>query len=337
MPVDRRMLPSPPLITVVIPTRDRPHMLPKAVASALEWSCAQPERIEVIVVPSGDDTSWEQSLAPFADDVRLRVLPSVAGNANAARNAGLDQANGVYVRFLDDDDYLLPGASGQVERAEQDHLEVCSGVVFCVDEDDTDLGPLRDASSEDFVQAILGFSSLNLPVGNLFLRAAIGGTRWDPGIGRLQDLAWMCSLAATREWRWGRHEEPCGVWFQHQGPRVSAASLGRHRSRMAIASIRNLYTSLEADGRLNKARATAVARLLWKFVYSGFPFHPLHWHHVARYAVAISPETRVHRLRWAPGWFPAIGLEWLLLPGRMAISRFRRILGETRTTHRRKL
>lgn len=328
---------SGPLVSVIIPTRNRPHLLPKAVASALQWACAEAERTEVIVVPSGTDTSWRESLTPFAGDQRLRVLPPVPGNANDARNAGFAEARGKYVRFLDDDDYLLSGAIGQVERAERDRIEICSGLVLSVDRDGSDLGALPQPESNDFSRAILGFTSLNLPVGNLFLREACTGIRWDPGVERLQDLAWMCSLASTRDLRWARHLEPCGVWFQHDGDRVSSANLARHKSSAAISAIQNLCSAFEAQGKLDDGRKAAIANFLWEFIFPGFPFHPLHWHKIARYASAISPETRPHRLAWTPEWLPALAAEWILLPVRASRVRYRNWRNHARSTHRRTL
>jgi hypothetical protein len=307
------------------------------VRSALDCACAQPEGVEVIVVPSGDDASLEQSLAAFRSDRRLRVLPAVAGNANAARNAGMEEARGKYIRFLDDDDYLLPAASAQLKRAQREGLEICSGSVLCVDQDGADLGTLPCPSTPDFVQAVLGLSSLNLPVGNLFLRAACAAARWDPAVDRLQDLAWMCSLASLREWRWGQLEAPCGVWFQHSGPRVSSLRLGRHKSEKALAAILGMHKRLQAQGRLDGARAGAIARFLWAFVYSGFPFHPLHWHRIARIAAAINPQASAHRLAWVPRWLPAIAVEWMLLPARATSARIRMLLDVVRPRYRRML
>ncbi len=92
---------SHPLISIIIPTHNRPHLLPKAVESALNQTY---QALEVIVV---DDGSQEQATLP--DDPRLRViyLDKNVGGA-AARNVGTKAASGRWVTYLDDDDYLLP-------------------------------------------------------------------------------------------------------------------------------------------------------------------------------------------------------------------------------------
>ena len=92
---------SNPALSIIIPTRDRPHLLPRAVKSALEQTFAD---LEVIVV---DDASTQ--LVELPEDPRLRIirLSKPRGGA-AARNVGTDAAIGRWVMYLDDDDRLLP-------------------------------------------------------------------------------------------------------------------------------------------------------------------------------------------------------------------------------------
>jgi glycosyltransferase involved in cell wall biosynthesis len=90
-----------PAATIVIPTRDRPRLLERAVASALAQSVGD---LQVVVV---DDGSTRPVRLP--PDPRLEVVraPRPLG-ASAARNLGLRQAAGPWVTFTDDDDELLP-------------------------------------------------------------------------------------------------------------------------------------------------------------------------------------------------------------------------------------
>jgi len=103
-----------PLISVIIPTVNRPRWLPRAVDSALAGM--KSGEVEVIVVPNGPDKSWRESLQPYEGNKYVRVFPIPEPNANIARNAGLAVSTGAFVRFLDDDDYLIPeGANKQYE------------------------------------------------------------------------------------------------------------------------------------------------------------------------------------------------------------------------------
>lgn len=91
-------------VSLIIPTFDRPHLLPRAVESALRAG----RDVEVIVV---DDASRDRTAGVCAalggiKYVRLEHNQGVAG----ARNVGLLESTGDYVAFLDDDDQRLPGS-----------------------------------------------------------------------------------------------------------------------------------------------------------------------------------------------------------------------------------
>ena len=93
------------LVSAVIPTRNRPSMASKAARSALAQTI---KSIEVIVVVDGPDEATVNELKQI-EDPRLRViaLPVNLG-PSGARNAGVKEAKGTWIAFLDDDDEWLP-------------------------------------------------------------------------------------------------------------------------------------------------------------------------------------------------------------------------------------
>jgi glycosyltransferase involved in cell wall biosynthesis len=97
---------SQPQVSVVIPTRSRPHLVPRAVRSALAQTVTD---IEVIVVIDGPDEVTRPALVAELADPRLRLVQLAAsGGAPAARNAGVRHARASWVALLDDDDEWLP-------------------------------------------------------------------------------------------------------------------------------------------------------------------------------------------------------------------------------------
>ncbi|HZI60504.1 MAG TPA: glycosyltransferase family 2 protein, partial [Pyrinomonadaceae bacterium] len=95
-----------PLLSVVIPTWNRAHVVCEAIESALNQRAG---KVEVIVV---DDCSTDATVALVKKTFssRVQVLPVTArGGQGAARNAGAFRASGEYVGFLDSDDIWLPG------------------------------------------------------------------------------------------------------------------------------------------------------------------------------------------------------------------------------------
>jgi len=100
---------------VVVPTRDRAHLVEAALGSVLR----QPDvALEVVVVDAGsvDETPEVLRRLARADDrVRVVQLDSPAG-PSVARNRGLDAAAGDLVGFLDDDDEWMPYAAAAAAR-----------------------------------------------------------------------------------------------------------------------------------------------------------------------------------------------------------------------------
>lgn len=96
-----------PELTVVIPTKDRPTMLPRAIQSVLD----QVEDVEVIVVDDGSTPANAEAIRRVcASDARIRLLRNeVPHGAPHGRNQGLAVAEGGYWATLDDDDQWLPG------------------------------------------------------------------------------------------------------------------------------------------------------------------------------------------------------------------------------------
>lgn len=93
-----------PLVSVIIPTRNRAHLLQRTLKSVLKQST---ENLEVIVV---DDGSTDSTGAfAVAADPRVSVLrnPKPTG-VSAARNRGIAAARGEWIAFCDDDDLWAP-------------------------------------------------------------------------------------------------------------------------------------------------------------------------------------------------------------------------------------
>lgn len=90
-----------PRVSVVVPTRDRPHLLADAVESVRRQSRSD---WELIIVDDGS----REVVAPVieaAGDPRVRVLRLDPGRgASEARNRGMRVGTAEFVAFLDDDD-----------------------------------------------------------------------------------------------------------------------------------------------------------------------------------------------------------------------------------------
>jgi glycosyltransferase involved in cell wall biosynthesis len=94
-----------PLVSIVVPTVNRPQMLFRALQSIFNQSF---QDFEVVVVNDAG-TEAESVVRKFCyrDNVTYHRHPANRGLA-AARNAGIRLARGKYISYLDDDDFLYP-------------------------------------------------------------------------------------------------------------------------------------------------------------------------------------------------------------------------------------
>jgi glycosyltransferase involved in cell wall biosynthesis len=116
-----------PLVSVVIPTYNRADALPASVRSVLGQTVGD---LEVIVVDDGSTDHTPVVLRDLGDErVRHTRLPENRG-ANAARNAGIEQARGRYIAFQDsDDEWLSSKLEKQLSTTEM--LPHGVGIVYC--------------------------------------------------------------------------------------------------------------------------------------------------------------------------------------------------------------
>jgi glycosyltransferase involved in cell wall biosynthesis len=116
-----------PGISVIIPTHNRPELLPRAI----EGARAGGTDIEIIVVDdaSVDETADVCRAQTGIKYVRLDRNQGAAG----ARNVGLMISQAEYVSFLDDDDLRLPGsldAQRNLLAQNTDAAFVCGGIAI---------------------------------------------------------------------------------------------------------------------------------------------------------------------------------------------------------------
>jgi Glycosyl transferase family 2 len=95
---------STELVTVVIPCFRQAHFLPEAIESVL---AQDHDAIEIVVVDDGSPDNVGEVAARYPG---VKCLRQPNGGLAAARNAGLEEAGGEFVLFLDADDRLLPEA-----------------------------------------------------------------------------------------------------------------------------------------------------------------------------------------------------------------------------------
>jgi len=83
-----------PEISVIIPTFNRVHTLPRAIDSVLSQTV---QSKEIIVV---DDGSTDDTQAVLVDYPELRIFSKDNRGVSAARNVGIEKASGEWLKNL---------------------------------------------------------------------------------------------------------------------------------------------------------------------------------------------------------------------------------------------
>lgn len=128
-----RPLTAHPLVSVVVRTHARPHVLARTL-QCLQWQTY--ENFEVLVVEDGLPTA-EQIVKEGFPGMNLRYLSTGrhVGRGRAG-NIGIENSHGEYVCFLDDDDYYYPDyletSVCAMQQADVD-MVLSSSMVFDID------------------------------------------------------------------------------------------------------------------------------------------------------------------------------------------------------------
>ncbi len=96
------MLVAAPIVSVVIPTHNRPGPL-RACLQALEQQDLPREQFEVVVVDDGSAAPPTSLIEAFDGRIRVSLVSQNNAGPAAARNAGAKRASGRIVAFTDDD------------------------------------------------------------------------------------------------------------------------------------------------------------------------------------------------------------------------------------------
>lgn len=114
------------LISVIVPIYKVEKYLERCIRSIVTQTY---ENIEIILVDDGSPDNCPKLCDEWADkDSRIQVIHKPNGGLSDARNAGLKIATGVYVAFIDSDDYIHPQF---IESLYFIMKQQCADVVAC--------------------------------------------------------------------------------------------------------------------------------------------------------------------------------------------------------------
>ncbi len=243
-------------VDIIIPVYNRVTLVVEAIESALRAEAEVP--IGVIVVDDAStDGTWER-LRKYTDPRIRCVRMESNGGQSAARNRGLELAQGTFIKFLDSDDVLVPDHLGaEVREAVRTGAEIVvsgwssewNGQVASYD------APVFHSIIDDVL------AGLAVPTSSA-LYARRPEWRWDPTLRKLDDWDYFCQ-AALGAHRIATVAGPAYIMREHSGARMTKTTmLANAREHHQI--LRKIEDRLLAEGALTDARRRRLAQYFYK-------------------------------------------------------------------------
>lgn len=220
-------MPELPLVSVVIPTRDRRQLLTRALDSVRAQTYSN---LEIIVVDDGSTDGTAEYLATQSD-VKVIALETNLGGA-AARNRGIATAAGQFVAFLDSDDEWLPTKLERQVATMAGAEKV--GAVYCRHFNHDDVTGVRSQAAGPLYTGVI---TEDLMAGrcprtvSLFLvrriaLESIGG--FDEKLAGFQDTdLW---IRMSTDWHFDAVDEPLAIVHNHGDARITTDMTARRRA-----------------------------------------------------------------------------------------------------------
>jgi len=194
---------SVPYFSIIIATHNRPELLDRSLASLLSQSFRD---YEVIVISDTSHAGTYQTVDRYLGDndvfIKRKGMPGPA----ASRNMGIDNANGHYIIFLDDDDSL---DSTYLEKLHNECEKNRGTVLFCnfhVIQEDRQTTPITTLS-EHYI-TIGASPQSNLHIKNYipnnavaYPRVCIGHKRFDTHLTLNEDWDFILNVLEDSELR----------------------------------------------------------------------------------------------------------------------------------------
>lgn len=268
-------------VSVIIPVFNRAGLARQAIDSVSAGAAGGLE-LEINVVDDGSVPKEAAAIEKICEGnpaCRYFRLDSNQG-PQVARNLGLANATGRYIKFLDSDDLLLPDSlieeCALLEAADADIL--VSGWLR------TTMGDSRLTHAQagkpppylgNPYDAVL-FSRFGAPISAvLYRRNAIGDIRWDKQIRHPDDWFFLIKVLLG-EPRVVVRERPAFVWRDHEGPRQSSTSqINYAHARFHILDY--LYQSMRQKAALTDSRKQALANYFYRDIYIAYRHDRAHY------------------------------------------------------------
>jgi glycosyltransferase involved in cell wall biosynthesis len=306
-----------PLVSVLLPTHNRPGWLSQALNSVLTGDF---DDLEVVVSNNGEPEHTRE-LARVVEDSRVRWLEQDQSSGMLQNFlAALSQARGTYVAVLHDDDRWLPGFLAALVPVLERRSDAVLGFTdhFVMDVDGRVNAALTESYSREWgrVDLTAGFHQPFLDLaarqtvaitGSVFRRDALQAASLTPDVGSFYDI-WMTYQLACTGGAAYYHDERLMCYRVHP---MSATATNDLTGYLSTISWRNRMLS---DPSMQPYRGVLSRRLARDHLSAG--------------AVLLRQGDRLHArehlemaVRLAPSWKAAGGLAASWVAPRSVLAR----------------
>lgn len=247
-------------VSVIIPSYNRVGLIGQTLDSVLAQS--EPVR-EILVVDDGSNDGTPQFVSQYAKAhaaIPIRLIEQANAGPSAARNRGLDEAQGSLIAFLDADDlWLPPKIARQVELL--DRCPQAAGVYHRMFKFRQTLDDMQRAEPQNFIDEP-GFEhillTMSIQASTVLIRRqaidSLGPLRFEPSLRSAEDAIFFAALRWHGPWR--MVDEALTAYRIHLGQATSDANhawdhtiarvnwLAQQTSRLSDEMIRSLQDAL---------------------------------------------------------------------------------------------
>lgn len=204
-----------PLVSAVIPTRNRPALVCRAVRSVLAQSH---HNVEAVVVIDGPDSATVAALDALNNPrIRIIALTEPVGGSEA-RNTGVREARGEWIGLLDDDDEWLPEKTAK-QLAIAQRSKATGTVVMCRfllrEEDGRDsIRPRRMLRPEESVAEYIFDPAGGFKTSTFFSsRTLLLSVPFTRGLKGCQDPDWLLKVVAAGDHRFVIADQVLAIYY----------------------------------------------------------------------------------------------------------------------------
>lgn len=305
-----------PLVSVVIPTYNREHLLPQAIQSVLEQTY---QNLEIIVVDDGSTDNTREIMKSFVNsDPRIKYFRHETNKGGgAARNSGIINSQGSYIAFLDSDCQWLPNKlEKQLEIFEKSdsRLGAVGGGTINISGDKIRIGRRKGDFGYIYRKLLkdVGFgNSINWPGGTptiIIKRECFEKS------GLFDELLQSCQehdmyLRIAKNYYFDVLREPVVKTLSNEAG-ISSNSEAKFQGRLLmlekyssewplISKVRSRFCTVVAMGHMSRGKRWEARRYLLIALLA----YPFNWKNMARLVAAfIPPQILVHIVRKENTW-----------------------------------